>query len=176
MASNAKFCSQCASPLPEPNPPFCSQCGAAVTGQTIQTPPSPPPTQQTGSQLSRSSSDPQSSPLRGRSYGYPNLGGSTQPTPNSPDKDFTARIGPWIIAGLVGLYLLVGFMIVSEFFDALRTLFYILLVLNVLPTIVALLRRKHNTVAIFLVNLLLGWTFIGWVVALVWASSGDRDD
>ena len=31
MASNAKFCSQCAHELPEPNPPFCSDCGASVS-------------------------------------------------------------------------------------------------------------------------------------------------
>lgn len=36
MASNAKFCSQCASPLPEPNPPFCSQCGTAVKPNDVQ--------------------------------------------------------------------------------------------------------------------------------------------
>ena len=34
MASNAKFCSQCASPLPEPNPPFCSQCGATIVTES----------------------------------------------------------------------------------------------------------------------------------------------
>jgi MYXO-CTERM domain-containing protein len=30
-------------------------------------------------------------------------------------------------------------------------------------------RRKQNFGAIFVLNLLLGWTLIGWVVALVWA-------
>ena len=37
------------------------------------------------------------------------------------------------------------------------------------PTIVAKLRNHHNTVAIFLVNLFLGWSLLGWVAALVWA-------
>jgi Superinfection immunity protein len=36
-----------------------------------------------------------------------------------------------------------------------------------LPTIVA--ARHPNSSAIFVLNLLLGWTFIGWVIALVWA-------
>ena len=36
MASNAKFCSQCASPLPEPNPPFCSQCGARISPSSAE--------------------------------------------------------------------------------------------------------------------------------------------
>lgn len=39
----------------------------------------------------------------------------------------------------------------------------------VLPTIVAVYRQHHNRVPITLVNVLLGWTAIGWVVALVWA-------
>jgi hypothetical protein len=38
-----------------------------------------------------------------------------------------------------------------------------------LPTIVAWNRGHKNTVAIFVANLFLGWTFIGWVVCLVWA-------
>lgn len=39
-----------------------------------------------------------------------------------------------------------------------------------LPTIIAV-RRKHkkNENSIILLNLLLGWTFIGWIVALIWA-------
>ena len=38
-----------------------------------------------------------------------------------------------------------------------------------LPTIIAMARGKTNTCAIFALNLLLGWSFVGWVVALVWA-------
>jgi hypothetical protein len=38
-----------------------------------------------------------------------------------------------------------------------------------IPTIVAYLRRHKKTVAIFFVNLCLGWTAIGWIWALVWA-------
>lgn len=37
------------------------------------------------------------------------------------------------------------------------------------PTIVAFVRHHHNQWAIFALNLLLGWTVIGWVVALVWS-------
>jgi len=44
----------------------------------------------------------------------------------------------------------------------------ILVALYFLPTIVAYRRGHHNTLAIFFLNLFLGWTFIGWVVALVW--------
>ncbi len=45
----------------------------------------------------------------------------------------------------------------------------ILVVWYLLPSIVALLRRHHNAFAIFLLNLFLGWSLVGWVVALVWA-------
>jgi hypothetical protein len=37
-----------------------------------------------------------------------------------------------------------------------------------LPAIVG--SRKRNSGAIFILNLFLGWTFVGWVVALVWAT------
>jgi hypothetical protein len=42
-----------------------------------------------------------------------------------------------------------------------------------LPSIIALARSKRNILSIFLLNLFLGWTFIGWVVALVWAVKVD---
>lgn len=38
-----------------------------------------------------------------------------------------------------------------------------------LPTLIAFLRRHKNSLAIFLLNLLLGWTVLGWVVSLVWS-------
>ena len=38
-----------------------------------------------------------------------------------------------------------------------------------LPTIIAFIRRSNNAGGIFLLNLFLGWTFIGWIVSLVWA-------
>lgn len=37
------------------------------------------------------------------------------------------------------------------------------------PTVVANVRKHNHVMAIFCTNLFLGWTFIGWVVALVWA-------
>ena len=38
-----------------------------------------------------------------------------------------------------------------------------------LPSIIAAFRRHHNTAAILALNVLLGWTVLGWVVSLVWA-------
>ena len=39
------------------------------------------------------------------------------------------------------------------------------------PSIVG--RNKTNSGAIFALNLLLGWTILGWVAALVWALTKD---
>lgn len=41
--------------------------------------------------------------------------------------------------------------------------------LYLLPTIEAWLRGHTNRAAVAALNVLLGWTLIGWVVALVWA-------
>jgi len=43
------------------------------------------------------------------------------------------------------------------------------LVVYFIPTIVANNMEKKNIMAIFVLNLFLGWTFVGWVIALVWA-------
>jgi len=44
-----------------------------------------------------------------------------------------------------------------------------------LPCIVTAYRKVHSSAGIGLVNLLLGWTLIGWVVALVWACSAETE-
>lgn len=35
-------------------------------------------------------------------------------------------------------------------------------------------RKKNSAVGIFLLNLFLGWTFLGWLGALIWAVSSKR--
>jgi hypothetical protein len=45
------------------------------------------------------------------------------------------------------------------------------LALLFLPTLIARSRNHPHVSAIFLVNLFFGWTFIGWVVSLIWAST-----
>jgi T4 superinfection immunity protein len=47
--------------------------------------------------------------------------------------------------------------------------FFIGLALYFVPTIIAFNRRSQHRVAILLVNLLLGWTLVGWIAMLVWA-------
>jgi hypothetical protein len=55
----------------------------------------------------------------------------------------------------------------SGFFGIIIFLFS--LTLYFLPTIIAIARKQPNALAIFLLNFFLGWTFVGWVVALVWS-------
>jgi hypothetical protein len=50
------------------------------------------------------------------------------------------------------------------------TLLFMVL-LYFLPTIVG--RHKRDATGIFLLNLFLGWTVIGWVVALIWACGAE---
>lgn len=50
-------------------------------------------------------------------------------------------------------------------FFAFATLLYFL------PAIIG--HNKHNAAGIFLVNLFLGWTIVGWVIALFWACTAD---
>jgi hypothetical protein len=50
----------------------------------------------------------------------------------------------------------------------------VLLPLSLLPTVIAWQRSHHQTMAIGAVNILLGWTAVGWIVALVWALTAVR--
>jgi hypothetical protein len=51
-----------------------------------------------------------------------------------------------------------------------------LIALYFLPAIAAHNRGKANASAIAMLNFFLGWTFIGWVVALVWACTVSPTD
>jgi len=53
----------------------------------------------------------------------------------------------------VETFIVIGFILVAYF----------------LPGIIAAAREHQQSTAIFVLNLFLGWTFLGWVVALVWA-------
>lgn len=53
-------------------------------------------------------------------------------------------------------------------------LFLLLVVVYFIPSFVAAGRKNNGGVII--VNLFLGWTLLGWVLALAWAASLPRDD
>ena len=44
-----------------------------------------------------------------------------------------------------------------------------------MPFIIAVNRKHKNRVSIFLVNLLFGWSFIGWAVALIWSFTSNTE-
>jgi hypothetical protein len=57
-------------------------------------------------------------------------------------------------------------------------LLLILVIMSVgymMPWIIAVRREKKNQKIICLFNLLLGWTFVGWIIALIWAFSNDNN-
>ena len=66
--------------------------------------------------------------------------------------------------------------------DSPMHLLIVLLVMLVLcvpyfiPTFIAFYRKKANRAAILAMNVLLGWTFVGWVIALIWALKVDVVD
>lgn len=42
-----------------------------------------------------------------------------------------------------------------------------------LPSILAVLGGRRNSLAILVANILLGWTFFGWAIILIWALTKD---
>lgn len=50
--------------------------------------------------------------------------------------------------------------------------FIFLLFLYFIPSFVAFNRKHQSKLAILALNIFLGWTFIGWVISLVWSLSG----
>jgi len=48
-------------------------------------------------------------------------------------------------------------------------LIIVIIVLYFLPSLVAYFRQHRNILAIFVLNLLLGWSVLGWVGSLVWS-------
>ena len=59
--------------------------------------------------------------------------------------------------------------------EALAITAAVLLVLffYMLPSIVAKRRRHRQVKAILVVNIFLGWSFLGWVLSLAWAFTAD---
>ena len=50
----------------------------------------------------------------------------------------------------------------------------IFVIIYFFPVIVAASKNRSNTSAIVVTNLFLGWTVIGWVIALIWATTDGR--
>jgi hypothetical protein len=52
----------------------------------------------------------------------------------------------------------------------------VLIALYLIPAWVAFGRHHHDRVAILVLNLLLGWSVLGWIIALVWALTAVRHE
>ncbi len=79
---------------------------------------------------------------------------------------FSASIAPVILASLIGAVVFFG---VIFPISIMLTIFALSVAVYFLPTLIALGRQIDNVWAVFLVNLLLGWSGIVWVGALVWS-------
>ena len=64
----------------------------------------------------------------------------------------------------------------DSFLTGLSVIIFILIIgcIYFVPSFVAYANKKENAGAITILNVFLGWTLIGWVVALVWACCKDR--
>ena len=62
------------------------------------------------------------------------------------------------------------FPVIAEWLNALVPVF---LIVYFIPVLVAIRRRHRFSIAIGLINLFLGWTFLGWLAAMVWAVNRD---
>lgn len=51
--------------------------------------------------------------------------------------------------------------------------FVILIPIYFAPSLIASKKSKKQATAIYVLNFFLGWTFLGWVVALIWACMED---
>ncbi len=51
---------------------------------------------------------------------------------------------------------------------------FVIAVVYFLPALLASHRGCKATAAIAIIDLFLGWTFVGWVAALAWAVSGEK--
>ena len=50
------------------------------------------------------------------------------------------------------------------------------LILYFVPFVVALVRKTPNVGSVFVINLFLGWTVIGWIIALAMAAGSTRSN
>ena len=52
----------------------------------------------------------------------------------------------------------------------------VIVLLYFLPIVVAAIRKHNSLLSIIVTNLWLGWTVIGWIIALIWACDTDVEE
>ena len=87
----------------------------------------------------------------------------------------------WKISSGVGLLAVIGFVagMAAQGEDVMSPIIVILIMVAgatayLLPTLIASSRKHHNLGSVAVINIFLGWTFVGWVVALAMAASAVR--
>lgn len=81
---------------------------------------------------------------------------------------------------VIAIFLIVTisyWIILESFWSGLRIgiLVIFLLWIAFLPLWIARVRKHPHSLAIFLINLLLGWTLLFWLIALIWAFVGKEE-
>jgi hypothetical protein len=83
----------------------------------------------------------------------------------------------WLkLVAAVPVLALFGFLAGTGNSDAISALIFVALGIGAyfIPTMIAASRKHHNIGAVAVINFFLGWTFIGWIVALAMAASAVR--
>lgn len=50
---------------------------------------------------------------------------------------------------------------------------FVALAVYFIPVVIAYVRRHNNILAVLVLNVFLGWTFFGWLAALLWSLNKD---
>lgn len=55
-------------------------------------------------------------------------------------------------------------------------MFYTVLIIAIymIPTGIGILRNHNNISAIFICNVIMGWTVLGWIISLIWSFTNNR--
>ncbi len=70
---------------------------------------------------------------------------------------------------IIAIFLLIFIIITSEDFRSLFFLLVLPICIYFIPGFVAQNNHHKDENSIWILNIFLGWTFIGWVIALIWA-------
>jgi hypothetical protein len=87
--------------------------------------------------------------------------GRSESAPAAPRGTTSAAVIADLFEGTVGLVLLLALLLVG-------------LLLYATPSFIAFMRGHHQRFAILALNLLVGWSFLGWVASLVWSLTETR--
>ena len=65
------------------------------------------------------------------------------------------------------------YLVVYLFLFFCATWLFISLAIYFIPVIIAYIRKHNNILAITILNVVIGWTFFGWLAAVLWALNSD---